>query len=253
MWMHKIILLGLLLLPLGGDGVLEEANRLYEAGEYAQARAQYQEALPLYPEQASEIHYNLGSCLLAMDSTEKALSHFYRALSPHSPQTSSRAHNQIGILLAQRMQYEQALNQFQKAVRSDPTHLEASFNYELLKRIIADQQPPPAEEEKADEQSESEQDEQGEEKDEQSEEDASDPKEDAEEKDSPPEENQPQNPPQDASQPAHTDQAQPLQGDTLSLEQARLLLDRMRENEMRYMQQLRKTIRGGKKTDRPDW
>ena len=54
--------------------------------------------------------------------------------------------------------------------------------------------------------------------------------------------------------PSGNDPAKPNRNDTLSLEDARLILDAMRENETKFLQQLRKTaVNKTRPKERPDW
>lgn len=251
--MKTFLYISLLFILGSASGPLEEANALFEAKDYGAALTQYQSVLTTYPDQSHEIYFNIGQCYMAMDSIQQALTAYYQALSPDHERTSSLAYNQIGIIFAQGQQYQQALTSFQKAVRLNSLHLEAAYNYELIRRIMEGGQDPneqqQEQQEEGQEQSNDEEgDQQQEEQDGESEEDADEEREEEEKKE-----------PQDATtnneaqQPANNDQAKPFSTDTLDMDRARQLLDRMRENEMRFMQELRKRTKKKEKTGKPDW
>lgn len=253
--MKTLLYISLFILLGTSSGPLEEANALFEAKNYAAALTQYRSVLTTYPDQAHEIYFNIGQCYMAMDSVQQALTAYYQALSADHEQTSSLAYNQIGIIFAQGKQYQQALTNFQKAVRMNSLHLEAAYNYELIRRIMEaeqeqneepeDQKQESADEQSNDEEGDQQQEEQGEDSDEEADEDR--------------EEEEQEKEPQDAThnneaqQPANNDQALPFSTDTLDMARARQLLDRMRENEMRFMQELRKKTKKQEKTGKPDW
>lgn len=249
--MKSFLYISLLLILGASSGPLEEANSLFEAKRYKAALTQYQSVLAQYPDQSHEIYFNIGQCYAAMDSVSQALRAYYQAISPDNSRTSSLAYNQIGIIYAQSQQYQQALISFQKAVRMNSLHLEAAYNYELIRRIMEAQQDQDEQQQKQEESQEQSNDEEGEDQDEEqdgeSDEDAD---EEREEKEQEPRE---ASNTQQAQQAANNDQAKPFSADTLDMARARQLLDRMRENEMRFMQELRKRTKKKDKTGKPDW
>ncbi len=251
--MKFLLTISLLLILSTTSGPLEEAHSLFENKQYPAALAKYRSVLTQFPDQSHEIYFNIGQCYMAMDSLDKALAAYYQSLSAEDEETTSLAYNQIGIIFAQNKQYPKALESFQKAVRMNSFHLDAAFNYELIRRIMEaeqENQEKPQEEMKEegpdqsnDEEGDQQKEEEGSESDEESEEERE------EEKEKKAQDASAEN----AQQPANNDQAIPFTVDTLNMDRARQLLDRMRENEMRFMQELRKTTKAGEKTGRPDW
>lgn len=252
--MKSFIFIFLFLILGSSSGPLEEANALFEAKNYTAALTKYRSVLGTYPEQAHEIYFNMGQCYLAMDSVQKAMSSYYQALSADHEETSSLAYNQIGIIFARSKQYQKALSNFQKAMRMNPLHLDAAYNYELIRRIMeAEQEQNPDKEQEQEEGQDQSQEEGGDQEEEEQEGESN------EEGDDEQEEEEEKKDPQDATnnneaqQAANNDQAKPFSTDTLDMARARQLLDRMRENEMRFMQELRKTTKKKEKTGKPDW
>ena len=254
--LSTFILSSLLLGGIIGPGLLEKAGLEYDAGEFQESIRTYQQALKKYPDHSEQIHYNMGLCFLALDSTQQALAHFYLAGHPAQPLLRSQAHNQIGLLHTQAKDYPKAMQAFLSALKSDPENAEAAFNYELLTRLMAKEQDKPEEEEP--------QTKQGEEDD--PEEDSNntdsngdetgttlsetgDPGSDEKDPDSPNNVEKQMNKPPPTDDLAKSDPKKPI-----NLEEARRLLEGMRENEVRFLQQLRRVSAGpNKDPNKPDW
>ncbi|MDX1906557.1 MAG: hypothetical protein SF053_05935 [Bacteroidia bacterium] len=143
--MRNLALLLLMVPALSGDGgLLNEANRLATAQQYLLAIEQYQEALKVYPERATEIRYNMGVLYMQADSQEAALAMFHQAVQPAMPLWASHASNNIGFLLVMRAQEREALAAFRQALVYDVNNEEARYNYELLRKRMRPEAPPPA-------------------------------------------------------------------------------------------------------------
>lgn len=113
---------------------LENATLLFKNQKYAEAISAYKQSLEAYPKQAQQIRYNLGQSYLAADSLEDALSVFHQAAEGSDNVLRGMALNEIGILQARLSKSEEALNSFQKALLADPNNENARYNYELLAR-----------------------------------------------------------------------------------------------------------------------
>lgn len=239
------IILSLIFISLPGQNpLIEEAQQQFEAERYAACIGTYQQALKAYPEQKSTIRYNMAQVYRLMDSTDLALQYYALASGGgKNPEIASKASNNSGLLLLNRKQTQAALNAFKDAMRQDPANTEARHNYELL--AIRIQQA-------------------------------------AKQK-----QNQPQQPSlsdlineelqEDNEDPEQKERDERLlkhlkrrwkhypkvstenvpqrrKSKPLSMEQARQLLDGMRENELNYLQQLRKSpSESDQKDGKPTW
>ena len=217
----KVALAGIFsaLLLIGSDGELSEARRRMDAQEYRDALRHYRIALKQYPDQTAAISYNMALCFLKLDSTKKATQYFQRAISQDNDALSSEAYNHIAISLAQDDKIPAALRNLKKALQLDPNNETARFNYEVLLRK---QQP---EEQKQQQNS----------------------------PDSPPPTSEQEKQNREKYMENIERELRRLMGmqksdaaliggmDTLSLQEARRVLESMRENELRYQQQMRKS------------
>lgn len=209
---------------LGGDGWLNEARRLTEAEQWSEALRAYEQAMDEYPALTAQISLNIGLVYLAMDSVSPAKEAFYQCLMPLAPQAAARALNHLGILALAESRPREALSNFREALLYDPAYEPARYNYELLARRLRKDQPPPNPNQP------------------------------------PPPDQQDDLPPPPADQPLDPeyeeilqklmsrrqrvlppgDQAVPLGNDTLTVAEARQVVELMRRQDRQYVQQLRK-------------
>ena len=141
-------------LSLGFDfGGFERGNRLYRAGRYAEAVEAYQSALA-DGKGTPELHYNLGTALLALSRFDEAEQHFRQALTTGDTELRQRTYYNLGnrYLLAARGQqdptqsgalYRSAIEAYKGALRIAPRDADAKWNLELALREEAQQPPSP--------------------------------------------------------------------------------------------------------------
>ena len=231
----------------GGEGSLTMANQKFADGDYGASIQYYLQALKDYPQRAAEIRFNIGQCYWEMDSMERAIQYYHQAMNQVDYSISSKASNNIGTLLVKRQNPREALETFKEALIQDPDNEVARYNYELLKKQLRGNQknnppkapnnpPPPSNSEDEDEE--------------------------IPEANNGPSKELPEAykdlirqlmQKQRQSQ-SNTDKGKPVGNDTISVVQARRLLEAMRRNEIQFLQQLRKSaIVPNSKKERPDW
>lgn len=195
---------------------LENATLLFKNQKYTDAILEYKKSLEAYPKQAQKIKYNLGQSYLAADSLEDALSVFHQAAEGTDNVLRGMALNEIGILQIRLSKSEEALNSFQKALIADPENENARYNYELLrKRTQKDEKEKPKQED----------DPQQDESNDGGAKSLTYWKDKMHFKKPPPTENSPST----------------EISDSIPIEEALRLLENMKENEVKYLQQLRKS------------
>lgn len=139
MWRLMIILA---LLPISGDGPLNEAMKLFREGRYQESIQEFVAARDQYPSYSQQISYNMGLAYQELGQTDLARDAFFQSLSPLAPQTASRAANQIALQLLREGRAREALSFFREALLFDPEHENARYNYELLALRLGQNQPP---------------------------------------------------------------------------------------------------------------
>jgi tetratricopeptide (TPR) repeat protein len=133
------------LLSTGGvlSGV-ERGNRLYRAGEYAEAVAEYRAALR-DGDDSPTLRYNLGTALLRLGRYPEAQEHLEAALAAVDPALRQSVHYNLGHRFLEEARaaegdpaapqlYDAAVEAYRQALRLRPDDLDAKWNYELALR-----------------------------------------------------------------------------------------------------------------------
>ncbi|MEM6805773.1 MAG: hypothetical protein AAF696_30520, partial [Bacteroidota bacterium] len=210
----------------------------YNQGDFQKSLQYFGEASELYPEKLTQLNYNMAQCLLQLNNKDSAIYHLQLVLGSPDPKLASKAANNLGVLQAEALQLNTALGSFKEALIFDPNNESARYNFELVRR--QKQNNPPPENKPPDE-------------------------------DPPQEEEPPPPPPQmndreleklvkqirqrmTRSRGGSTDQARVL-GDTLTEEEAFVILQSLENRDVQYVQQLKKIVRTSRKkrNKRPDW
>jgi Ca-activated chloride channel homolog len=127
-----------------GIGDLERGNRMYREGRYEEAAQAYQRALDRGRSEP-ELHYNMGTALLALGRHAEADQHFEEALRSVDPEVRIRsfynAGNRFlvegrgeGDLRRQADLLDAAIEAYRRALRIEPGDLDAKWNLELALR-----------------------------------------------------------------------------------------------------------------------
>lgn len=123
------------------NGSVEEGNEHYQAGAFEEAQSAYEGAREELPEQP-ELHYNLGTALLARSQFEKAETALTRALENAPPGLKPRILANLGLTRLRRALAEEdetarkealarALPALEKAVELDPSLVATRKNLEI--------------------------------------------------------------------------------------------------------------------------
>lgn len=142
-----LALTALVLLTTGGvlSGV-ERGNRLYRAGKYAEAVAEYRDALR-NGDDSPTLRYNLGTALLKVGRYQEAQEQLEAALDAVDPELREYVHYNLGqryledARAAERQNpqaapglYDAAVEAYRQALRLRPGDADAKWNYELALR-----------------------------------------------------------------------------------------------------------------------
>ena len=190
-----LIALAALVLCLSGcnpapDQINNLGHESYLSGDYAAALAAYERAQVRAPE-SGEPYYNAGNALYRMKKYEEALQGYDDALRYAKSDLRSSGFFNRGNAAFQTQQYAQAIEAYKEVLRMDPDDMDAKHNLELALR----QFPPPGQAPPQDEQQQGQ---------------------------PPP---QDQDPEQDQPPPRNQDPEQDPQAESVTEEQARLILE----------------------------
>ncbi|MEF8796339.1 MAG: tetratricopeptide repeat protein [Salinivenus sp.] len=136
----------LLLFGLLGDEAAEHGrsgNALYEQEQYTAAEAAYRDGLAALDDTTGAVYAalqnNLGAALHRQDQFAEARAAFRRAArAAPTPEARRRARFNAGTAAAGQGELRAALADYRQVLLDDPTHAEARYNYEYLKRRRAE-------------------------------------------------------------------------------------------------------------------
>lgn len=194
---------------------------------------------------------------------------------------ASMAYNQLGVIAYRRNEISkddkttlmnQALSDFKRALIKNPQNEQARYNYELVKKLIRQQQEQEQQNQENQDQQEQQQDQQNQDQqnDQQQKQDQQN-KEDQEKKEQEEQQDQEQQEQQDQEQQEQEQQQQEEQQDqpqeedpmeklmeklkemNIPLEKAQMILEAMKNNEIQYVQQKKRKATKPKKSNKPDW
>lgn len=121
-----------------------ESARLFRAGQEAQERGQYEEAILDFnrvvllnfnsPATAAQAHYQVGNAYLSMRKYSQALANYRRAVEL-SPDLAA-AYNNMGEALGHLNEPQAALEAFRKAITLDPQQATAYYNMGVILDLL---------------------------------------------------------------------------------------------------------------------
>lgn len=232
---------------LGPPGEISQARKAFDEKRYADCISFFEDAAKSYPEKSTEIWFNIGQCWLAQDSVAKALDQYGKSLDPKHPGIASLALNNSGVIhISRNQKAEEGIAAFKEALRRDPGNELARYNLELALK----QQQQKQDQQKQDQQNQD----QNQEKDQQDQQQQQDKKDQNSQ-------NEEQSEKQDKSTSQQKQKSLPKEGKgqnaeykEISEEQAKMILEGMKENEKQFLQQLRKSPKTKPENDgKPAW
>lgn len=117
----------------------ETAQSLFNQKKYGEAAAAYKSLMTKYPDRTEEIQFNLAQCYLKVDSPQLALSLLHNLDKAESPDIRSAAFNTLGFLVMKEDKKMEALDYFRKALEVNPENEAARYNLEfILKKLGAE-------------------------------------------------------------------------------------------------------------------
>jgi tetratricopeptide (TPR) repeat protein len=256
----------------------KEAERAYLAGDYAEALAKYQYLIDSLQVKEDRIILNLAHAQYHLQDSINALSNYKQLVESKDKEVSSLAYQQLGEIAFEKQQYEPAMQHFKQALKKNPGNADARYNYELLKKLIQEQQEQQQQQQQQNQENQDQQDQQNEDqqnqdqqnqeqqnqeqqnKDNQEQQDQEQKEGEDQEKEQQEGEEQEQNKPEEGEEEEQNEQEQPaptpedkLKEMNISEEKARMILEAMKNNEIQYIQQNKRKAKKRKDPDKPDW
>ena len=263
---------------LGGFNDIATVNRLKQEAEAAWQQQEYAKAADYYSQivdslqvDDESVRLNLAHSLLMAGDTANAQRNYSLLTSSEDRSLKSVAHQQIGVVASAQKKYKEALAIFKESLKANPANEEARYNYELVKKLLEQQQEQEQNQEDQQDQNKQEQDKEKEnqqegDKQEQQNQEGEKSEEDSEQQDEQSGEPESQEPnEQEGQEGEQSDQegeneeqpvsptSEKLKEMNISEEKARMILEAMRNNEMQYIQQNRRKPQKPRDRTKPDW
>lgn len=145
--MRIVFIFILLHMMLGDINKIARVNKLKKAAASAYANGDYATAISTFKTLTDSmginddaVLINLANAFYLTQDTSRAIQYYARVLGSDQANLRSSAYQQIGVILQQQNKLKEALNNFKLALKSDPGNEDARYNYELLKKILDEQQ-----------------------------------------------------------------------------------------------------------------
>ena len=119
--------------------LVEEANRLYAEGRYAEAHEMYLEALRENPG-SPLIRFNEGNALYRNQEFERAFEAYRDALEARDTALAQGAWYNLGNSLFRQQQLDASLEAYKQALRIDPGDTDAKHNLERVLEQVEEQE-----------------------------------------------------------------------------------------------------------------
>ena len=245
--------------------IKKEAEKAYNDGDYSQAIKNYSYLYDTLKQENDRILLNLSNAYFNAHDTSNAFFHYNKLTGTEDKNIRSIAHQQLGVIANNMGKYDVALDQFKNSLRANPNNNDARYNYELLKRLMQEnqQQQQNQDQQNQDQQDQQQQDQQQQQQQQDQEQQNEDQQQDQQQNQQQQNEEEQEQQEQEQEQQQESKeeneekdvQSQPedMQEMEISEEMARMILEAMRNNEVQYIQQNRKKASKPKDNSKPDW
>ena len=144
----KVLLLFILLNIISDDITkISRVNTLKRAGENALKNGDYETAISSFRLLTDSlgmtedpIYLNMANAYFHQNDTTNAQQFYSKVMSSPNPKLRSLAYQQMGIIHKQKNKMNEAITAFKTALKANPGNEDARYNYELLKKILDEQE-----------------------------------------------------------------------------------------------------------------
>jgi Ca-activated chloride channel homolog len=271
------------------NNLKRKAKEAYNTGKYSEAIQHYKYLTDSLQVDDDNIKLNLANAYYHLKDTANAKNNYNSLLASADRSVKSVAHQQLGIMNNRDKKFKEALDHFKEALKANPANGDARYNYELLKKVLREQEKKEQEQNKDQNKDQDKKDDQN--KDKKDQEQSKDKnkqdenKKDQENKDKKGEENKEQDKEKQKQEEEkkkgeekdkeQKEEQQPKEGEEnkdqeqkeeqqpslsenlkdmkISEEKAKMILEALKNNEIQYLQQNKRKATKKKDTDKPDW
>ena len=252
------------------NGLKKQAEKAYLSNNYAAAANYYRTLIDSLGAENDEMYLNLAHAYFQQGDSSQARTYYSQASTSDQKRIKSISYQQLGILAKNGQQYEESLNYLKSAIKTDPSNLDARYDYELVKKLLQEQQQNQQnqqnqdqqnkdqnQEENEEQQNQDQQNQEGEKKegeDQQKQDPNEQEKQDQEGEEQKQEQQQEGKEQQEEQQdPQDMSTKEKLEQMNISEEKARMILEAMKNSEIQYLQQQKRKATKRPDSGKPDW
>ncbi|MBL6449182.1 hypothetical protein JMN32_22930 [Fulvivirga sp. 29W222] len=267
----------------------KEAKTAYNNGNYQKALDNYLYLVDSMQVEDDNIMLNMANAYYKLKDTTNAVNNYQSVVDSKDNIIRSVAQQQLGVIANRSKKFKEALEHFKEALKADPANEEARYNYELLKKVLKEQEEQNKDQKNQDKQDQENQDQQkkdqqkkdqqkqeqqkkedqeqqqdqekegkGDEKEDQEQQDKKDgekkedgkPKEEEKQKPEDGEESDEKNKDKQDQMSSASDKLQEMK---ISEEKAKMILEALKNKEIQYYQQNKRKATKPRESDKPDW
>lgn len=271
----------ILLVLLGGNDPAEiikinklkaAAEKAFAAGEYDLAAKKYSTLYDSMNIVEPEIALNLAHSYYRMGDSTNARTKYQEVTQSANNKLKSIAHQQLGVMSKNPQTLQQSLAHLKSAIKANPTNEDARYDYELVKKLLDEQQKQNQDQKNKDNKENQDQEDQenkdNKEKQDQENKDKQEQNQDQQDKESEKQEGEKgeqkkkdQQEQQDSEQKEDEKQKDDMDMNTkkkleemnISEEKARMILEAMKNKEVQYIQQQKRKATKRPESRKPDW
>jgi len=243
------------------NALKKEAKEAYLAGDYQKAIENYQYLVDSFDVKDDMLMLNLSSAYYKINDTTNAVSNYESLLESPTREVRSIAYQQLGIIKSKNQKYKEALQDFKQSLKANPANGDARYNYELLKKLIQEQEQQQQQqqqnkdqqqnkEQQEDQQKQKNQKKQEEQQDQQNQQNQEGEDQQQQEQQEGQEKEEETEEGKEQEMPSTMDKLKEM---NISEEKARMILEAMKNNEIQYIQQNKRKAKNRKKSNKPDW
>ncbi|MFT4834626.1 MAG: Ca-activated chloride channel family protein [Marinoscillum sp.] len=254
------------------NSLKKEAEKAFLKKDFAKAAQTYSELYDSLNVQDPSIGLNLAHSYFAMGDTANAQRYYQGVASGNDKISKSVAYQQLGVIAKNPKTLKESLQYLKSSLKANPMNEEARYNYELVKKLLNEQQQNQEQNQDQnqdnDEENKDKQDEENQEKEKQDQNEEGEKSEEEQQEDSESEkkegEDGEQSEDQDAkdgeqkeneedqkNQPPSTQEK--LEEMNITEDKARMILEAMKNNEIQYIQQQKRKATKPQDSGKPDW
>jgi len=116
-----------------------EAKKAFLSGDFATAAKKYRYLVDSLGVTEDEVRANLAAAYYQLKDTANALNTYSQIAQSPNARIRSVANQQLGVMADTKGKLEEALNYFRQALKAAPENQEARYNYEVVKKKLAEQ------------------------------------------------------------------------------------------------------------------